>query len=461
MLDIIILAAGKGTRMKSDLPKVLHPVGGRPLLTHVISAAQELEPKTKNNFHIVVGHGADKVANKVRASFDNSESINFIEQTEQLGTGHAVKQVLPHLNNDSVSLILYGDVPLIQQETLTRLIDQVDHNTLALLTVTLDDSTGYGRIIRNDSDAVTAIVEQKDALEEQLEIKEVNTGIMAVNSQQLQQWLPLLSNDNAQGEYYLTDIIAMAVAEGVLIATEQPQHEWEVMGINNRQQQAELERIYQYKQASQLMTDGVTLYDPNRFDCRGTLSCGTDVIIDVNCVFEGDNRIGNNVTIGPNCIFKNATIGNDTQINANSIIEDASLATACTIGPFARLRPGTELADNAKIGNFVETKKAIIGKGSKVNHLSYVGDAVLGKDVNVGAGTITCNYDGVNKHQTTIGDNVFVGSNTALVAPVTVEDGATIGAGSTINKDIEKDTLSLTRSPQKTFKEWQRPVKKK
>lgn len=461
MLDIIILAAGKGTRMQSDLPKVLHPVGGSPLLFHVLTAAQQLEPKTKNKVHIIVGHGAEKVANKLKITFANNEAIHLIEQIKQLGTGHAVKQVLPHLRNEAIALILYGDVPLIQEETLTRLLAQVDNNTLGLLTVTLDDASGYGRIIRNDCGAVTAIVEQKDASAEQLEVKEVNTGIMAVNSQQLQQWLPVLSNDNAQGEYYLTDIIAMAAAEGVTIATEQPLHEWEVMGVNDRQQQAELERIYQHNQAKAVMANGTTLYDPKRFDCRGTLHCGTDVIIDVNCVFEGDNRIGNNVTIGPNCILKNTVIGDNTQINAHSIIEDTTIATACTIGPFARLRPGTQLADKAKIGNFVETKKALIGESSKVNHLSYVGDAVLGKDVNVGAGTITCNYDGVNKHQTSIGDNVFVGSNTALVAPVTIADGATIGAGSTINKDIEKDTLALTRAPQKAFKDWQRPIKEK
>ncbi len=453
MLDIIILAAGKGTRMKSDLPKVLHPIAGKPMLEHVITAAQQLGD---SRLHVVTGHGADYI----KTTFSAYEDLNFIQQKQQLGTGHAVQQVLPSLSKGSIALILYGDVPLISTTTLTRLLSAVTENTLGLLTVTLNNPSGYGRIVRNSSGSVTSIVEQKDASQEQLNIQEINTGIMAVNSPQLQKWLPALSNNNAQGEYYLTDIIAMAVEDEITVVTEEAENEWEVMGINNRQQQAELERIQQQNIANQLMVDGVTLLDPLRFDCRGELRCGSDVVIDVNCIFEGNNTIGSNVTIGPNCIVKNAVIGDNTEIKANCMIEDSQLANACVIGPFARLRPGTELEEGAKIGNFVETKKALIGKGSKVNHLSYIGDASLGQNVNVGAGTITCNYDGVNKHQTTIGDNVFVGSNTALVAPITVEDGATIGAGSTINKNVKEDVLALTRSPQKNINGWQRPVKK-
>lgn len=460
MLDIVILAAGKGTRMKSDLAKVLHPIGGQSMLSHVIATAKQLG---NHPIHIITGHGADQV----KASLQQDRAIkrtsltefNYIQQTQQLGTGHAVQQALSSLNDDSITLILYGDVPLTGLETLEGLVKKVNKNTLGLLTVTLANPTGYGRIVRNADNEVTAIVEQKDASLEELAVQEVNTGIIAVHSCHLKKWLPLLSNDNAQGEYYLTDIISMAVADGMGVETDQPQAEWEVIGINNRQQQAELERIFQANQASQQMQNGVTLLDPARFDCRGNLECGSDVVIDVNCVFEGDNKLGDGVTIGPNCIIKNTTIGSNSEIKANSILEDSILASSCTVGPFARLRPGTELAKEAKIGNFVETKKAIIGEGSKINHLSYVGDAILGKEVNIGAGTITCNYDGVNKHQTTIGDKVFVGSNTALVAPVILGDGSTIGAGSTINKNVENETLALTRSPQKTLKDWRRPTK--
>ena len=330
---------------------------------------------------------------------------------------------------------------------------------MGLLTVNLDDPTGYGRIVRTDG-AVTAIVEHKDATDAQRTISEVNTGVMAVSSKHLQAWLPKLDSNNAQGELYLTDIIAMAAAEGVAIETAQPSDAWEVLGVNNRRQQAELERIYQREIANQLMDDGVTLLDPARFDCRGTLTCGNDCVIDVNCVFEGDVVLGNGVEIGPNCIIKDAKIGDNTVIKANSIVEESTLAAECDIGPFARLRPGSELADGAKIGNFVETKKAIIGKGSKVNHLSYVGDAELGSGVNVGAGTITCNYDGANKHKTQIGDNVFVGSNTALVAPVIIEDGATIAAGSTITRTVKKEELAIARSRQNAITGWQRPIKK-
>lgn len=450
MLEVVILAAGKGTRMRSSLPKVMHKLAGRPFLQHVVDTARQLSPKT---LHLVVGHGAEKVNQQF-----NQEDIHSIMQAEQLGTGHAVAQTLDHLANDCTVLILYGDVPLIQRETLENLVSQVSSTSMGLLTVNLDNPKGYGRIIREDN-AVTAIVEQKDATDAQLSIQEVNTGVMAVNSQHLKQWLPKLKADNAQGELYLTDIIAMAAQDKILINTSQPKQPWEVLGVNNRHQQAQLERIYQGELAAALMDNGVTLLDPARFDCRGELSCGADCVIDVNCVFEGRVELGDGVEIGPNCILSNSRIGDNTIIKANSVLEDSQLGAACDIGPFARLRPGSQLADNAKIGNFVETKKAIIGKGSKVNHLSYVGDATLGDGVNVGAGTITCNYDGANKHQTRIGDGVFVGSNTAMVAPVVIGDGATIAAGSTITKDVDADKLVVARARQREIDGWQRPVK--
>jgi bifunctional UDP-N-acetylglucosamine pyrophosphorylase/glucosamine-1-phosphate N-acetyltransferase len=452
MLNIAILAAGKGKRMKSALPKVLHPIADKPLLRHVIDTAKQL---SDNPLNIIVGHGATEV----KQALKTIDKLNFIEQKEQLGTGHAVQQALPYFLNEAIVLILYGDVPLISKQTLNKLISIVDENSLGILTVELDNPQGYGRIVRDENNQVVSIVEQKDAKEAELMITEVNTGVMAVNSAQLQAWLPLLSNSNAQGEYYLTDIIAMAKSQGVSINTEQPSHEWEVLGVNDRRQQAQLERIYQTTIAEKLLVDGVTLIDPSRFDCRGELCVGNDVIIDVNCIFKGQVTIGDGVVIGANCIIENTTIASGTVIKDNCILEGATIKQHCTIGPFARLRPDTVLDDNAKIGNFVETKKTHIGKGSKVNHLSYVGDATLGEGVNIGAGTITCNYDGVNKHQTIIGDDVFVGSNTALVAPVNLADGVTIGAGSTINKSVEKDTLALTRAPQKTHKEWSRPEK--
>ena len=450
MLDIVILAAGKGTRMKSDLPKVLHPIAGKSLLEHVIQTASPLSDRSLN---IIVGHGADTVKSMLKGH-------NFILQEQQLGTGHAVQQALPYVHDDAIVLILYGDVPLIKQDTLQRLINSVNPNALGLLTVTLDNPQGYGRILRDTTGQVTAIVEQKDASEEQLAIAEVNTGVMAVNASHLKQWLPALSNNNAQGEYYLTDIIAMAKSQGVAIETEQPSNEWEVLGVNDRRQQAELERIYQQTLAEQLLIDGVSLIDPARFDCRGELTVGHDVVIDINCIIKGNVTIGDNVTIGAHCILDNVTIGSGSVIKDHTMLEDCDIHQHCTIGPFARLRPGTVLSDHAKIGNFVETKKAHVGKGSKINHLSYVGDATLGESVNIGAGTITCNYDGVNKHKTTIGDDVFVGSNSSLVAPVSLEKGSTIGAGSTINKSVKENTLSLTRSPQQVLTGWKRPTKK-
>lgn len=451
MLEVVILAAGKGSRMKSAVPKVMHSLAGKPFLQHVVDKARAMVPKT---IHLVVGHGA----NIVNQHF-NQKDIHSVVQAQQLGTGHAVAQTLEHLADDSVVLILYGDVPLIQQATLESLTALVSADSMGLLTVTLPNPTGYGRIVRN-SGAVTSIVEQKDASGAQLAINEVNTGVMAVNAAHLKQWLPQLKSNNAQGELYLTDIIAMASAQNIAINTAQPAHTWEVLGVNNRQQQAELERIYQAELAKQLMEQGVTLLDPARFDCRGRLTCGDDCVIDINCIIEGDVILGNGVEIGPNCIIKNTTIGDNTIIKANCILEDATLHKNCDVGPFARLRPGSQLADKAKIGNFVETKNAIIGKGSKVNHLSYVGDAELGEDVNVGAGTITCNYDGANKHKTHIGDKVFVGSNSALVAPVTIAKGATIAAGSIITKTVNADELVIARARQKAIAGWQRPVKK-
>lgn len=452
MLDILVLAAGKGTRMRSDLPKVLHPIGGKPLVQHVLDTARQVGG---DRILVIVGHGAELVEQRMAAP-----DVNFILQAQQLGTGHAVQQALPQLRNDATVLILYGDVPLTRAETLQKLIASVSDTQMGLLTVNLPDPSGYGRILRDSKGAVTAIVEHKDATDEQRQVKEINTGIMAVKAKHLQQWLPQLTNNNAQGEYYLTDIIALARQSNVAIQVEQPKAIEEVEGINNRQQQAALERFYQKQKANELMVAGATLLDPARFDCRGTLEVGRDVVIDINCVFEGKVVLGDGVTIEPNCIIINSRIGNNTHIKANSHIEDTVIASGCDIGPFARLRPGTQLAQGAKIGNFVETKKALIGEGSKVNHLSYIGDTTIGKNANIGAGTITCNYDGVNKFKTEIGDNAFIGSNSALVAPVKIGANATVGAGSIITKDVADDDLAIARGKQRNIQGWERPTKK-
>lgn len=452
LLDIVILAAGKGTRMKSALPKVLHKVGGKSLVSHVIDTAKSLG---SDNINLVIGHGADRIKEHL-----NDASLQYVLQQQQLGTGHAVQQALPNLREDSVCLILYGDVPLTSQQTLAELVALVSDDSMALLTVTLEDPDGYGRIIRNAQGNVSAIVEQKDANKDQLALSEVNTGIMAVQAQHLQKWLPLLSSENAQQEYYLTDIIAMAAADHIDINISQPIDELEVLGVNNRIQQAELERYFQTEQALNLMEQGVALSDPDRFDLRGELITGSDVSIDINCVLEGRVEIRNNVSIGPNCVIVNSTIGSNTVIKANSVIEESIISGDSYIGPFARLRPGTELGLGAKIGNFVETKKAKIGKGSKISHLSYIGDAELGENVNVGAGTITCNYDGVNKFTTEIGNDAFIGSNSALVAPVKIGEGATIGAGSTVAKDVEANSLAVARAKQRNIANWQKPTKK-
>ncbi|MBR9909938.1 MAG: UDP-N-acetylglucosamine diphosphorylase/glucosamine-1-phosphate N-acetyltransferase [Gammaproteobacteria bacterium] len=451
MLEVIVLAAGKGTRMKSNLPKVLHPIAGKPMLSHVLGSARALNPL---RLHLVMGHGSELVAANYGAI-----DVNLVLQEQQLGTGHAVLQALPDMQDDSIALVLYGDVPLIKAATLQRLLERVSENTMGLLTVNLVNPQGYGRILRDENGAVSAIVEQKDASAEQLQIAEVNTGLMAVRVADLQRWLPQLHCDNAQGEYYLTDIIAMARAEGLSIVTEQPDSENEVLGVNNRQQQAQLERFYQQQIASQLMTEGVTLLDPERFDCRGKLVVGSDVIIDINCVFEGEVNIGNNVRIGPNCVLINSSVADNCVIKANTILEEATIGADCELGPFARARPGTVMAQGAKLGNFVETKKANIGAGSKVNHLTYIGDADLGAGVNVGAGTITCNFDGVNKWQTTIGDGAFIGSNSSLVAPVAIGAGATVGAGSTITNAVPDHQLGVARGKQRNIDKWKKPEK--
>lgn len=451
-VDVVILAAGQGSRMKSALPKVLHAVGGKAMVQHVIDNASSMEDAA---IHVVIGHGAEKVRETLAG-----QDVHFALQEQQLGTGHAVAQAMPNVTGDSTVLVLYGDVPLTSPDTMKELVAIAKAGAFGLLTVNLQDPTGYGRIVRDDNDNVVAIVEHKDASPEQLAITEVNTGIMAVSASKLNDWLPQLSSENAQGEYYLTDIIAMAASQGLAIRAIQPETEQEVQGVNNRVQLAELERWYQLRNAEQLMINGATLADPARVDVRGKVEQGNDIWIDINVVLEGDVYIGNNVRIESNCVIRNSRIGDGTVIKANSVLEDAVVAENCDIGPFARLRPGTELANKAKIGNFVETKKAVIGEGSKVNHLSYVGDSKLGKDVNVGAGTITCNYDGVNKSLTEIGDGAFIGSNSALVAPVKVGAGATVGAGSTITKTVEDEQLAVARGKQMNLNGWQRPVKK-
>ncbi len=451
-LDIVILAAGQGTRMRSALPKVLHPVAGKPMLGHAIDCARALSPR---KIHVVIGHGADLVRQRLDA-----DDINWVMQTEQLGTGHAVAQALPHISDADQILVLYGDVPLLREETLRTLSAQAGTQALGLLTVTMQDPTGYGRIIRDAAQRVTAIVEQKDASAEQLLVNEGNTGIMSLPGRHAARWLESLSNDNAQGEYYLTDVVALAVDQGVPVEVAQPVDELEVMGANNRQQLSVLERAWQQRQALRLMTEGVTLADPARLDVRGEVDVGRDIYIDVNVVLEGKVVIEDNVSIGAHCVIKDSVIRAGSVIKAFSHLEEAEVGTQCDVGPYARLRPGTRLGSRAKIGNFVETKKADIGEGAKVNHLSYVGDALIGANANVGAGTITCNYDGVNKFRTTIGAGAFIGSNTALVAPVTIGEMASTGAGSTITQDVPEYALAVGRARQRIIENWKRPEKK-
>lgn len=451
-IKTIILAAGKGTRMRSELPKVLHQIANRPLLRHVYDTAQHLE---NNVIKIVVGHGAELVTEALK-----DLDVDWIEQKQQLGTGHAVQQVSDQIADADTVLILYGDVPLLRLSTVRLLLDNVNDQSLALLTVNLANPGGYGRIVRNAAGQVTRIVEEKDATTSEKQINEVNTGIMAVQGKQLKKWLSQLSNSNVQGEYYLTDVIEMAVADQVGIVTSQPKTEDEVLGVNNRLQLSHLERVYQYEQAASLMEQGVTLRDPMRFDQRGSIeSLGQDIEIDINVILEGKNSIGSNVKIGANTNIKNSIIGDNVDILANCIIEDAVIGQGSRIGPYARLRPESVLANDVHIGNFVEIKKSSVAAGSKINHLSYIGDATIGSKVNVGAGTITCNYDGVNKFRTIIEDGAFIGSNSQLVAPVTIGKNATIGAGSTITKDSPENQLTLSRAKQISLEGWQRPVK--
>ncbi|MDP9529023.1 bifunctional UDP-N-acetylglucosamine diphosphorylase/glucosamine-1-phosphate N-acetyltransferase GlmU [Pseudomonas protegens] len=449
-LEIVILAAGQGTRMRSALPKVLHPVAGNSMLGHVIHSARQLDPQ---RIHVVIGHGADSVRERLAA-----DDLNFVLQDKQLGTGHAVAQAVPFITADTV-LILYGDVPLIEVETLQRLLKQAGPEQLGLLTVELDDPTGYGRIVRDASGKVTAIVEQKDANEAQRAITEGNTGILAVPGKRLGDWTGRLSNNNAQGEYYLTDVIAMAVSDGLIVATEQPHDAMEVQGANDRKQLAELERHYQLRAARRLMAQGVTLRDPARFDVRGEVTVGRDVLIDINVILEGRVVIEDDVVIGPNCVIKDSTLRKGVVIKANSHLDGAVMGEGSDAGPFARLRPGTVLEARAHVGNFVELKNAHLGQGAKAGHLTYLGDAVIGARTNIGAGTITCNYDGVNKHKTVMGEDVFIGSNNSLVAPVDILSGATTAAGSTITQDVAPAQLAVGRARQKNIDGWKRPEK--
>lgn len=451
-LSVVVLAAGKGTRMRSGLPKVLHPVAHKPMVQHVIDSARQLD---SNAIHVIYGHGAEALLERLAG-----QHLNFVEQAEQLGTGHAVQQVIPHLSDDEHALILYGDVPLTRVETLQALVKAGQSTELALLTVTLPDPTGYGRILRDVQGNITGIVEQKDATTEQLKVNEANTGMMLAQGKALKRWLSALSNDNAQGEYYLTDIVAMAAQEGVQIASTQPKDIHEVEGANNRVQLAALERAYQQRQAEQLMLDGATLLDPARVDVRGTVAIANDVVVDVNVIFEGNVELGEGVVIESNCILRNCRIAAGTRIKSHSIVEDAQVGEHCEIGPYARLRPGSVLETGAKVGNFVEMKKSKLGKGSKANHLTYLGDAIIGENVNIGAGTITCNYDGVNKSTTQIDDGAFIGSNSSLVAPVRIGKQATVGAGSTITKEVADSELAIARGKQRNITGWQRPQKK-
>lgn len=451
-LGVAILAAGQGTRMKSDLPKVLHTLAGRPLIRHVIDTALELGAY---RICVVHGHGADQVRQGL-----GDLGCDWALQAERKGTGHALVQALPYLEEADRILVLYGDIPLIRAATLRNLVHTAEDATLGVLTALLADPSGYGRIVRDHDGQIRRIVEEKDATEAELAIDEINTGFLIVDRARLQGWLGQLGNDNAQGEYYLTDIIGMAAAEGLTIATDQPENEDEILGVNDRIQLADLERRIQGRMARELMRSGVSLRDPSRFDLRGSLKTGRDVTIDINCLFEGTVELGDGVSIGPNCYLRDCIIGPHTEILANSFLEEARVGHYARIGPFSRLRPQAQLADEVHVGNFVEIKKAQIGTGTKVSHLSYIGDARVGAGVNVGAGTITCNYDGVNKHLTEIGDGAFIGSNSALVAPVRVGEGATIGAGSVIGRDTPPNKLTLTRAPQRTIDQWQRPVKK-
>ncbi|MCV2885696.1 bifunctional UDP-N-acetylglucosamine diphosphorylase/glucosamine-1-phosphate N-acetyltransferase GlmU [Aestuariibacter sp. AA17] len=449
--SVVVLAAGKGTRMKSSLPKVLHPIAGKPMVKHIIDTVREIGAE---NVHLVYGHGGDQLQERL-----SDEALSWCLQSEQLGTGHAVQQAVPHIKDNEDVLILVGDAPLIKPDTLQRLILVKRSADLALLTVELEDPTGMGRIVR-DGDNVVAIVEHKDATEQQRQIKEINTGMMMMAGADLKRWLSALNNNNAQGEYYLTDVIEMAAKEGKTIKAAHPDTAVEVEGINNRMQLANIERAYQREQANTLMMEGVTLADPARLDVRGKVTVGQDVFIDVNVIIEGNVNIGSNVRIGANCHLIDCDIAAGAVIEANSIVEHANVGENCSVGPFARLRPGAVMESSSKVGNFVEMKKTILGKGSKANHLTYLGDTIVGEKANIGAGTITCNYDGVNKSQTIIKDGAFIGSNSSLVAPVTVGVNATVGAGSVVTREVGDEELAIARNKQRNMQGWQRPVKK-
>lgn len=451
-LHIVILAAGKGTRMYSKRPKVLHEIGGKSMLEHVIDTAEALQPTSIN---VVIGHGKEQVLHQLA-----HKNVNWVEQSEQLGTGHAVQSALPHLPNTGQTLVLYGDVPLIDVQTLRQLLNQAG-DEVGLLTDILDNPTGYGRIIRNVQNQVIAIVEEKDATAEQKLLNEINTGIFVLPNKKLSGWLNALSNRNAQGEYYLTDVIGLANADKIAVHPLAVHASYLASGVNNKIQLSNLERIFQKNQAESLLKQGVTLHDPARFDLRGSLNAGQDVMIDVNCVFLGNIVLGDDVQIGAHCVIKNATIGSGTVIHPFSHLEDCVIGENAQIGPYARLRPNAVLGDEVHIGNFVEVKNSVIGKGSKANHLTYLGDATIGTKTNIGAGTITCNYDGVNKHKTVIGNDVRIGSNTALVAPVVLGDKVTTGAGSVITRDCEAEKLVVARAPQRTVEGWIRPEKPK
>lgn len=458
-MEVIILAAGKGTRMNSGTAKVLHTIGGKPMLAHAIDTAIELE---SNLIHVVVGFGGDQIEKYCEENIAEAP-LNFVKQVEQLGTGHAVQQAIPTLttiDDSNIVLVLYGDVPLIQADTLENLLRKANENTVSLLTAFAEDPAGLGRIIRDDLGEVSAIVEEKDANDQQRKIKEFNTGIMALPAGKLSSWLEKLGNDNAQGEYYLTDVIEMAVEEGCSVNSLVLADEIEAQGVNDKMQLALLERYYQNRIAGYLLNSGVTLRDPNRLDVRGEIAFGSDLEIDINVVLEGAVRFGNRVTIGPNVVIKDSIIGDDVSILAGSNIDGVEMDSGCIIGPSARLRPGTKLSKNVKIGNFVETKNAVFGEGSKANHLAYIGDAIIGNKVNIGAGTIFCNYDGVNKQTSKLGNNVFVGSNSVLIAPVNLADNTFIAAGSAINVDVEEDQLAISRAKQRNIEGWRRPTKK-
>lgn len=459
MTDIspIILAAGKGSRMHSDLPKVLHPIGGKPMLAHVVNTAQKLNPK---KLLVIIGHGAKKI----QTQFKSNSQINWVLQEEQLGTGHAVQQTTEQLSDDTIALILYGDVPFIPHQVLGDLISKAKASGFSLLTARLDNPSGYGRIIRGPQNQISKIIEHKDASPNELEVNEINTGIMAIKGKLLKKYLSQLTNDNAQQEYYLTDIVQMASEDDLKVTAVIIENPLEATGVNDRSQQAMMERFYQRRKAGKLLAQGVTIIDPDRIDIRGQVTCGKDVLIDINVIFEGDVTLGDNVKIGANTVLKNSIIANNTHVLENCIIDSSNIGENCNIGPFSRIRPESILKGQNNIGNFVEIKKSTIGIGSKINHLSYVGDTQMGDQGNIGAGVITCNYDGAFKHQTTIGNNVFVGSDTQLIAPVKIDNDVTIGAGSTINKDIlkqknDQEILALSRAKQKIIKPWKRPKK--